>query len=403
WDGSGYPDGLRGEQIPLAARILRTVDTWCALTQARPFRPALNPSDALDRLRSLVGTTLDPVVASRWLTRVLGNPEPASKVSPWTVSHSTVHQPPLIGFELAALQTIPFQTIALPFGGDGLLGWHLKLLGKQVFTNDARQAETCLAIGSVENNGYVLTASQLDAWLSRARDAEDNPDFPYNPALGRWFPPAQARWLAGFRRAVIADPNRIIQALGMSLGLYLGDYWLAFDPASTDRRSTLEEVAIEGLSKVNRAVDNQLANQATCLPAQAFAVQTSADVVYVRLPPLAAYHHATNHRDGWRETWVSDLPDALAQLTQKHTGRLGGQLGSRREYRAALRSLLRRLPHIPQWAIGISHDGQGLGLPDDLLTEIIGFRPIAKILTKPVSACGTLLNQSIVFCQTRVD
>ncbi len=398
WDGSGYPDGLRGEQIPLAARILRVADTWCALTCERPYRRAYGADEALERLRAAAGVTLDPAVARLWLSRAAETPSSQSPVpaETWTVSRATFHQAPLLGFEVAALRESSFQSIALPFGGDGALGWRLKLLGKQVFSNDPRQAETCLAIASVENNGYILTAAMADAWLSAARDAAENPDFPFNPALRRWFPPPQARWLAGFRQAVIQNADRITQALGMSLGLYLGDYWLAFDPSSADLRQTLEETAIEALARINRAVDNQRANQATCLPAQAFAVQTAADLAYVRLPPLAAHDHLASHRDGWREPWVSDSPLALAELTQAQAGSFGGRLASRREYRAALRSLLRRMPHFAQWAIGFSHEAAP---DDDLLAEISGFRQIVKVLTKPAQECGALYNQSIAFCR----
>ncbi|OYT72182.1 MAG: hypothetical protein CFK52_05885 [Chloracidobacterium sp. CP2_5A] len=398
WDGSGYPDGLRGEQIPLAARILRVADTWCALTQERPYRRAYRADEALKRLRADAGFALDPAVTGLWLARAADAPadESPPSVETWTVSRLPFHQAPLLGFEVAALQDAPFQSIALPFGGDGALGWRLKLLGKQVFSNDPRQAETCLAIAAVENNGYILTATLADAWLSAARDAAENPDYPFNPALRRWFPPTQARWLAGFRQAVVQESNRIVQALGMSLGLCLGDYWLAFDPSSADLRQTLEGAAIQALARVNRAVDNQQLNQATCLPAQTFAVQTAADLAYVRLPPFAPYDHLAHHRDGWRERWVSDLPQALTRLTQAHAGSFGGQLASRREYRAALRALLRRLPHFPQWAIGFSHEDAP---PDDLLLEISGFRPIVKVLTKPARECGALYNQSIAFCQ----
>jgi putative two-component system response regulator len=47
WDGSGYPDGLRGNQIPLVARILQISDIYDALTTARPYKPALPPAEAL--------------------------------------------------------------------------------------------------------------------------------------------------------------------------------------------------------------------------------------------------------------------------------------------------------------------------------------------------------------------
>lgn len=46
-DGSGYPDGLQGEAIPLTARILQVVDAYDALTTARPYKPALSSSEAL--------------------------------------------------------------------------------------------------------------------------------------------------------------------------------------------------------------------------------------------------------------------------------------------------------------------------------------------------------------------
>ncbi len=60
WDGSGYPQGLKGEQIPLPARIFAVVDVWDALTSDRPYRPAWKKRDALDYIRSVAGTHLDP-------------------------------------------------------------------------------------------------------------------------------------------------------------------------------------------------------------------------------------------------------------------------------------------------------------------------------------------------------
>jgi putative two-component system response regulator len=51
WDGTGYPDGLRGEGIPLLARILQTADVFDALTSTRPYKAALPPAEALEVLR----------------------------------------------------------------------------------------------------------------------------------------------------------------------------------------------------------------------------------------------------------------------------------------------------------------------------------------------------------------
>jgi putative nucleotidyltransferase with HDIG domain len=62
WDGSGYPRGLKGAQIPLVARIFAVVDVWDALTSDRPYRAAWPEEKVLDHIRSQAGTHFDPQV-----------------------------------------------------------------------------------------------------------------------------------------------------------------------------------------------------------------------------------------------------------------------------------------------------------------------------------------------------
>jgi len=62
WDGSGYPLGISGEDIPLSARIFAIVDVWDALRSERPYRPAWNTDDALEEIWRGKGTHFDPVV-----------------------------------------------------------------------------------------------------------------------------------------------------------------------------------------------------------------------------------------------------------------------------------------------------------------------------------------------------
>jgi HD-GYP domain-containing protein (c-di-GMP phosphodiesterase class II) len=62
WDGGGYPDGLVGEEEPLASRIVRACNAFVAMTSDRPYRPALSEDDALNELMRLAGSEYDPTV-----------------------------------------------------------------------------------------------------------------------------------------------------------------------------------------------------------------------------------------------------------------------------------------------------------------------------------------------------
>ncbi|HXF83453.1 MAG TPA: HD domain-containing phosphohydrolase [bacterium] len=77
WDGSGYPDGLRGEQIPLAARIFAVCDVWDALTSDRPYRSAWPRERALAYIRAQAGRHFDPAVVEAFLQLIAEMPEPS--------------------------------------------------------------------------------------------------------------------------------------------------------------------------------------------------------------------------------------------------------------------------------------------------------------------------------------
>lgn len=62
WNGNGYPDGLRFEQIPLGARILRVADAYASLTDGRPFRKAFTEQQAREHLLEWTGLEFDPRV-----------------------------------------------------------------------------------------------------------------------------------------------------------------------------------------------------------------------------------------------------------------------------------------------------------------------------------------------------
>lgn len=67
YDGSGYPDGRRGEDIPLMSRIIRIADSFDAMTNNRPYRKAMTPSETFAELRKLSGVWYDPILVHEFL------------------------------------------------------------------------------------------------------------------------------------------------------------------------------------------------------------------------------------------------------------------------------------------------------------------------------------------------
>ncbi|MDK2871527.1 MAG: hypothetical protein PWQ16_879 [bacterium] len=72
WDGRGYPDGLKGYEIPLESRIMAIADAFDAMTSDRPYRRALSKEEAIAQIRGGMGTQFDPVLASEFLSLIEG-------------------------------------------------------------------------------------------------------------------------------------------------------------------------------------------------------------------------------------------------------------------------------------------------------------------------------------------
>lgn len=68
WDGTGYPRGLKGEQIPLAARLFAVADIWDAIRSDRPYRKGWSAEQAMEYIKSLAGTHLDPQAVEYFLS-----------------------------------------------------------------------------------------------------------------------------------------------------------------------------------------------------------------------------------------------------------------------------------------------------------------------------------------------
>jgi len=97
WNGNGYPDGLRFEQIPLSARILRVADAYASLTDARPFRKAYSERQAREHLLEWTGLEFDPRVV-----RALLSLEPSRDLKGYGEERETTPDLPSIADEMMA-------------------------------------------------------------------------------------------------------------------------------------------------------------------------------------------------------------------------------------------------------------------------------------------------------------
>lgn len=90
WDGSGYPDGMRKETIPLLSRIIAVVDAYDAMTNDRAYRKAMSREEACAELKRCAGTQFDPFIVSNFLHMIRQMPEDVQAVAP---AQTTQEQP----------------------------------------------------------------------------------------------------------------------------------------------------------------------------------------------------------------------------------------------------------------------------------------------------------------------
>jgi HD-GYP domain-containing protein (c-di-GMP phosphodiesterase class II) len=101
WDGTGYPDGLAGQEIPLQARIVFACDAWNAMTTDRSYRLALPREEAMRELVANAGTQFDPEVVAA-LANVIEQGEPeARSVDEMRALFSNLRVPQRVGTRAA--------------------------------------------------------------------------------------------------------------------------------------------------------------------------------------------------------------------------------------------------------------------------------------------------------------
>jgi len=143
WDGSGYPDGLAGEQIPLAARIFAVADAWEALRSPRPHRPALSDAQAAEVLMRNSGRQFWPEATMALLALIAApgpsgpprpNPTPASTpMAPRSAAPSSTASPAwiaavVVGLAVGLALALPLRDVRdrCPPPGEGLVQCQLQ-------------------------------------------------------------------------------------------------------------------------------------------------------------------------------------------------------------------------------------------------------------------------------------
>lgn len=130
WDGSGYPDGIRGSDIPVGARILSVVDCYDALTSDRPYRPAMTAEAALEILSQRRGKMYDPLVVDAFIrehARLRAESELQDLPAVILANHSDVSHATELLVDTPSIQAAPIESLRLlahlaPFPAGSSLG-----------------------------------------------------------------------------------------------------------------------------------------------------------------------------------------------------------------------------------------------------------------------------------------
>jgi putative nucleotidyltransferase with HDIG domain len=186
WDGTGYPDHLRGTEIPLGARILSVVDCYDALTSDRPYRPKLPTGEAIGIVMQRRGTMYDPLVVDTFVARLAELEQSAADlgpISPTLLQIAELNVPPPIAQireqqNSAQPDTVVSASEAAPLVL-GLLGRPRNVVGCALYLSSADSTDlTVVSIaGAVPRNFLGKTAEPGDrviGWSASTGSAVTN-------------------------------------------------------------------------------------------------------------------------------------------------------------------------------------------------------------------------------------
>jgi diguanylate cyclase (GGDEF)-like protein len=171
WDGTGYPDGLAREDIPLAARVVLACDAYHALVSDRPYRCAMPREEALRELRCCAGTQFDPAVVEA-LVACIEDPAPSLDHEPAAGTLATPEPESRLELELRALITVAAAVAA----AHGI---------EDVIETAAEEARRALGAGSLSIGKLEDDATRLRVLINVGEIAPGEERFPEDEVYDR--------------------------------------------------------------------------------------------------------------------------------------------------------------------------------------------------------------------------
>ncbi|MFN2455088.1 MAG: HD-GYP domain-containing protein [Pyrinomonadaceae bacterium] len=412
WNGAGYPDALRADQIPLAARILRVADVYASLTKARPFRSARTAEEAHRHLTEGAGLEFDPKVVRAFLSLNLSDerepnalPEEefttpsASRALMSHVAFANNSAPssflqeqsgtfsPLadkwLAFDLSVLRRLKFRSVALPFADEPHLGVALRDMGARVAANSTAQSSAIKNAANLVYHEAKLSEAEVETTLA---DAYVPGYALHNQDLSKWFREVDAWWFDNVRANINRLETEAARTQALSIGLMVGDYVRSFDAETRVLRQPLSKVfqrlwSAQQAHAANRAPSGSSHHR----EARDFiAEQHNSDLLFLRLPRAQNVWEA--QRDphcAWRESWVSGENEIKEKAAIKGATPSSLRIESKGQYLRFVEEILGTALHIERWAI--AHVEDGFVSTAEMVETISRLRKVETIYTKDFS------------------
>ncbi len=412
WNGTGYPDALRRQQIPLMARILRVADAYASLTEARPFRAARTIDEARAHLAEEAGLEFDPRIVRAFLALNLNDEERAqasreeidgtTNSSAFLVSKDINYPPSAkfyspaqrdalcdapnnwLAFELSVLRRLKLRSIAVPFAGEADLCHALRNWGVYVAANDPSQSAAITAAARIQHGNAPLSATDVETLLEDVYV----PGYKlHNENLRKWFSETDAWWFDNVWVRAGELSTESAQAHALLLGMMVGDYARSFDEETRVLRQPLSKVfrRLSDRHTASASSNNSQPCSSTQREARIFiAEQHNSDLLFLRLPRAQNLCLENSQAaNAWREDWIGGAGESRNQVGLQNNAGFGARSESKAQYLRYVEELLQTALHIPAWAI--AHTEDNFVSTAELVEIITSLRKVETIYTKDFS------------------